>query len=403
MKERKNIESLFQKYLDDQCTPDEIGRLLKYFDAEENEELLKKLICRQGKLMDDTPAYSERFESLLNTSFSNIKQAIAADKNTTLSRPLYKLRWFRLSAAAVVIFMLFGAAFHLLHQKNETAPLAKNVDIRPEKDIPPGHNNAVLTLDNGASILLDTAANGTLARQGNSKVLKLNGRVAYNKTGDMNAKPVYNTITTANGNQYQLILTDGTKVWLNAASSIRFPTAFSGKERRVKITGEVYFEVAHDRTKPFKVEFSNASGKKGEVEVLGTHFDVNAYPDEKDIKTTLLEGSVRIRQSDNTQMLSPGQQAIIRSDAIILRKDVDVAQVTAWKDGYFLFNNTDIQTIMRQVARWYDADVTFEGKIPADGFTGKISRNVPLSKFVKVLELNDLKVKTEGRKVTVIF
>jgi ferric-dicitrate binding protein FerR (iron transport regulator) len=198
-----------------------------------------------------------------------------------------------------------------------------------------------------------------------------------------------------------VILADGSKVWLNAASSIHFPSYFTGNERKVEITGEAYFEVAKDAAKPFRVEFNNQSGEKGEIEVLGTHFNVNAYPEEEDIKTTLLEGSVKIKRGRNVLMLAPGQQAEVASDNITLKNDVILSQVVAWKDGFFVFNNSDIKIIMRQVARWYDVEVEFEGKIPSEGFTGKVSRNVPLSKFIKVLELNDVNVKTEGRKIII--
>ena len=397
------IERLFQKYINNECSPIEIEVLLQYFSNTENEYFLKSLLEKES-LSNNEPSEDGNHSSLLKKTFDKIKSEIGNNKKQqpAIVIPLYKKGWFR--AAAVALLFLIGATvFYTFHSQKEKA-IAGIEKVQPVKDIQPGKNSAVLTLSNGTQILLDSADNGTLAQQGNMKVLKINGRISYTTSGaNQNEKPVYNTIATTRGNEYQLILADGTKAWLNAASSIHFPAAFTGKERRVEITGEVYFEVAHDRSKPFKVEFSNAAGRKGEVEVLGTHFDVNAYPDENAIKTTLLQGSVKVRQSDKIQMLSPGQEAIITSDAITLKKDVDVDQVTAWKDGYFLFNNTDIQTIMRQVTRWYDVDVNFKGKIPADGFTGKISRNVPLSKFLRILELNDLKVRTEGRTVTVIF
>jgi len=401
LEERRKIESLFQKYLDDECKPDEIRRLLQYFQLTKNEELLKTLVRRQSELINDSPRSTQGFESLLDTSFSKIKDAIAADKNKITSVPLYKLKWFRMSAAVAAIVLVCGAAFYFLHEKNERQIIAQNANNQPVKDIPAGRNNAVLTLDNGTTILLDTAANGTLAKQGNIKVLKLNGQIAYNKTGDMYAKPVYNTITTANGNQYQLILTDGSKVWLNSASSIRFPTAFTGNERKVEITGEAYFEVAKNPQKPFKVDFKNKAGEKDEIEVLGTHFNVNTYSDEPDMKTTLLEGSVKIKAGNKIEMLSPGQQARITSDGIEIKRNVDLDNVMAWKNGYFIFDNTDIYTLMRQVSRWYNVDVIYEGKITEEGFSGKISREVPLSKFIKVLQLNDVHVKTEGRKMII--
>lgn len=401
--ERKIIEDLFQRYLSNECTPEEIRRLLKYFDAEENEELLRSLIRRQSNLIDYSPLVStESSESLLDQSFSNIKKTIASDNKNIKPASLYKLNWFKMSAAATVIFLILGAAFYFLHEKKEII-VAHNSHIRTIQDIPAGSNNAVLTLDNGATIVLDTAANGTLANQGNIKVLKMNGQLAYNKTGNMNVKPVYNTITTANGNQYQLILIDGSKVWLNAASSIRFPTSFTGTERKVEITGEAYFEVTKNPNKPFRVDFKNEAGEKDEIEVLGTHFNVNTYGDEPDMKTTLLEGSVKIKAGNKIQMLSPGQQALLSSNGIEIKKNVDLDQVMAWKNGYFLFDNTDIYTLMRQVSRWYNVEVSFEGKVTPDGFSGKILRNVPLSKFIKVLELNDVNVRSEGRKLTLRF
>jgi hypothetical protein len=401
---KKDIKKLFQKYIDNGCSPVEIEMLLRYFSDAENEDLLKSLIKKESTFNDEIMNDSDH-SVLLNETYEKIKSAITRNKrqNQAIVVPFYKQIWFRAAAVVVFLFLTGGTAFFYFNrQQDKVIPHIE--EIHQDKDIQPGKNSAVLKLSNGTQILLDSAVNGALAQQGNMRVLKFNGRIAYKADeGNSNVKPVYNTITTTRGNEYLLILADGTKAWLNAASSIHFPTAFSGNERKVEITGEVYFEVAHDRSKPFKVEFSNATGEKGEVEVLGTHFDVNAYPDETNIKTTLLQGSVKVSQSDKIQMLSPGQQAIISSDKIILKKDIDVAQITAWKNGYFLFNNTDIQSIMRQVSRWYDIDVSFEGKIPSDGFTGKILRNVPLSKFLKVLEMNDVKVRRDGRNVTVIF
>ena len=412
MGDSKTVGWLFQRYFNDKCTPEEVKILLQYFDAEENEALLKSLIRQQleANVGEHLPS-GEVVEYLLNTTLGNTKKAIASGKKT--GQPpivhIYMRTWFRVASAVLVLLILTTAVF-LFHQNEGTIVAHKGNSIQPGKDIAPGRNNAVLTLSNGTTIILDSAANGTLAQQGNSKVLKINGQIAYNKTGseEVGGKPVYNTITTARGNQYQLILADGSKVWLNAASSIRFPTSFTGNERRVEIIGEAYFEVAKDAKKPFRVFISSLSGTGGyredgaEIEVLGTHFNVNAYSEEPDIKTTLLEGSVKIKKANVVQMLSPGQQASLTSNGIALGKNVDVSRVVAWKDGYFVFDNTDLHALMRQVARWYDVDVNFEGKITEDGFTGKISRNVPLSRFLKVLELNEVHVRIEGKKITVI-
>lgn len=403
MEDRKTIEKLFQRYLNNECNREEIKKLLQYFGEEKNETLLRSLISRQLEENEDAPVIS--LNSLLEATFNNIKKAMVADNKTgqKAAVPLYARTWFRVCAAAVFIFFLSTAVFFLFHNKGEAIVAHKENKIQPAIDIAPGKNNAILTLDDGTSIVLDSAANGALAQQGNIKVLKLNGQIAYNKTSNRNLglKPVYNTITTANGNQYQLILADGSKVWLNAASSIRFPASFAGNERKVEITGEAYFEVTKDAKKPFKVGFNDQAGGSGEIEVLGTHFNVNVYPDEPDSKTTLLEGSVKIKRANEVQILSPGQQADLSSKGIVLKKDVDVQQAVAWKYGFFLFNNTDIYTLMRQVERWYDVKVNFEGNISEDGYSGKISRDVPLSKLLKVLELNDIHVKTSGRRITV--
>jgi len=415
----ENIKSLFQRFLDNKCTPAEVKALLQYFDAGENEVLLRDLIRKQSEAISDTSLSSESLKPLSDVAYDKIQSAIAKDIEPfgALVIPLYHRLWFKISAAAVVIFFISITAFYFLHQDNDKVVAQAQNSTQAVKDIPPGTNNAVLTLDNGTTIVLDSAANGTLAHQGGIKVLKINGQIAYDRSGGTNlqAAPVYNTITTARGNQYQVVLADGSRVWLNAASSIRFPNYFTGSERRVEITGEAYFEVApltlptgqagskgeHGKV-PFIVSVISPSGGKGaEIEVLGTHFNVNAYPEEEDIKTTLLEGLVKVKRGSNVQMLAPGQQARIASNDITLKKDVVLSQVMAWKDGFFVFNNSDIKMIMRQVARWYDIEVDFEGKIPLEGFTGKVSRNVPLSKFLKVLELNDVHVKTDGRKVTI--
>lgn len=408
MKENKTIVELFQRYLDNDCTPEEVTSLFQFFGKEENEEQLRSFISQQLELKTDHEVSQQKNnEQLLDAVFTRIKKAINSDgKAGTRVIPLYRQRWFRVAAAAVFIFLLSSTAFLLFRQNKEVAIAHNENKIHEIEDIAPGNNNAILTLDDGTTILLDSAANGTLAQQGNTNVLKINGQITYHEESKkaLNARPVYNTITTANGNQYRLVLTDGTKVWLNAASSIRFPASFTGNERKVEITGEAYFEVAKNAKKPFKVFTSSSLGNQGgaEIEVLGTHFNVNTYSDEPEIKTTLLEGSVKIRKAGQVQMLSPGQQALITSKDIRIKENVDLNQVMAWKNGYFLFNNTDIYTLMRQVARWYNVEVSFSGKITQDGFSGKISRDVPLSQLMKILELNDVKVKRVGRNVVII-
>ena len=309
--------------------------------------------------------------------------------------------WRRLAVAALVLLITGKAVLFLLPggpAKNK--PMSPGQPVSNAHDLPPGRNNAILTLADGHSITLDSAANGGLAQQGNTKVIKLNGQISYRNTGSAegNEATLFNTISTARGNQYQLTLSDGSKVWLNAASSLRFPTSFKGKERRVEVTGEAYFEIAKNPAMPFKVVAGS-----GEIDVLGTHFNINAYADEPSVKTTLLEGAVAVKKETALQMLAPGQQAEFSpKGGISFSKNVDVTLETAWKDGFFWFNNTDIHTLMRQVSRWYDVEVAFQGNITDDGFTGKVPRDLPLSRLLNILEQYELHFKIEGKKITVL-
>jgi len=314
--------------------------------------------------------------------------------------PMYRRTWFRVAAAAILIFIA-GGVFLLLNRTTEKEQVTSNPPpVR--NDVAPGGNKAILTLADNSTITLDSAANGALTQQGNTKILKLSdGQLSYNTTG----KPTevfYNTISTPRGGQYQIVLPDGTKVWLNAVSSLRFPTAFVGDERRVEITGEAYFEVAKNASMPFRV---NVAGK-GEVEVLGTHFNINSYTEETTINTTLLEGSVKITglMTNDSRLLSPGQQAQLNSNGqISLNKNPDIEEVMAWKNGKFQFGEAaDIATIMRQISRWYDVDVEYKGTV-TEHIGGTISRNVNVSKVFEMLEMTgSVKFQVAGKKVIVM-
>ncbi|HEY9340535.1 MAG TPA: FecR family protein, partial [Hanamia sp.] len=304
------------------------------------------------------------------------------------------------AVASVLLLISMGGYFGFYNKNEGPVDISKTINkhIQPNKDVAPGGSKAILTLADGSIINLDSAQNGTLATQGNIKVIKgEDGQLLYYVDQENSNAVGYNTISTPRGGKYEIVLSDGTKVWLNAASSLKFPASFTGKIREVVLTGEGYFEVAKNAMMPFQVKVDHMT-----VEVLGTHFNVNAYSEEPDIETTLLEGSIKIKKAGKVQILSPGEQAKFTSSGIFINKNADLQQVMAWKEGFFLFDNTDIYTLMRQVARWYDVEVNFEGKIAVEGFTGKISRNVPLSKFLKVLELNEMHIKTEGKKITII-
>jgi transmembrane sensor len=309
------------------------------------------------------------------------------------------LNWKRLLMAACFMLAIGTASFFYLREPgigNETTG-AKKTQL--PHDIAPGHNNAILTLGDGSAIVLDNAADGILAEQGTVKVLKLSGQIAYR--GKSN-KMVYNTIATSKGNQYQLILADGSSVWLNAASSIRFPVAFTGNERKVEITGEAYFEVAKDVTRPFRVTYITTAGDKGEVEVLGTHFNINAYDDEAEIKTTLVEGKVKVRQATGSVHLEPLQEAVFSKTGRHLKvRAADVEETIAWKTGMFEFHDADLESIMRQLSRWYDVEVKFSGTVSGKLYNGSIRRQATLSQVLQILKLAGVNYSLEGRTLRV--
>jgi transmembrane sensor len=317
----------------------------------------------------------------------------------------------RLGWAAAVFLILLGAGIYYAISRARQGPQGY-AWIKPVKDLPPGGNKAILTLAGGKTIILDSAANGTLARQGNSQVQKLmNGQLSYLTTrNNTPVQPSFNTLSTPRGGQYRLKLPDGTDIWLNAASSVTYPTAFVGKDRTVVVTGEVYFEVAQDKDKPFKVFVGSPKGM--EVDVLGTHFNINAYGDEASVKTTLLDGRVNVHHRDHgdngdhglsSTLLFPGQQAQITIDgSLSVTSNVDMEEVMAWKNGLFQFDNADIKTVMRQLARWYDVDVRYEGHITEDRFAGKLPRDASAEETLHILEKNQVHFRIEDKKIIVM-
>ncbi|HMF72741.1 MAG TPA: FecR domain-containing protein, partial [Flavitalea sp.] len=268
-----------------------------------------------------------------------------------------------------------------------------------ENSIATGSNKASLTLSDGTTIVLDDAANGLLTTQAGIKISKTtDGQLKYDASRPQPSHANgFNTIHTPRGGQYQVVLPDGSSVWLNAASSLKFPTVFSGNERKVELTGEAYFEVAKNKVKPFIVASGNQT-----LEVLGTHFNVNAYQDDGKIRTTLLEGSIKVShtQTNAFSLLVPGQQAELRKEIKVTK--VDVKQSIAWKNGYFVFASENIQTLMQKIARWYDVDVEYEGRVTTEGFVGSISRFEDVSEVLHMLQLTGMvHFKIVGRKIIV--
>lgn len=309
---------------------------------------------------------------------------------------VYNFRWW--AAAAAVVFIIAGAITYTMYDKPGRD--ATGVPVAVQHDVPPGKEGAILTLADGRQVSLDTVKNATVALQGGVTAKVVNGSLVYEGKGEVVA---YNTMTTPKGRHFQVTLPDGTKVWLNAASSIRYPTIFMGAERRVEVSGEAYFEVTKNPTKPFLV---NVAGK-AEVEVLGTQFNVNAYENEESINTTLLEGSVRVIllgqkiRPGREVILQPGQQAQIAA-AIRVIPNADVDKVIAWKNGLFNFEGATLQEVMKQLERWYDIEVVYEKDVPKMELTGEMTKGVTLNGLLIVLEKLGVHYRLEGRKLIVL-
>lgn len=312
-------------------------------------------------------------------------------------------RWMAAAAVFIVISTL-GYVFFT----RSAGEKVMNTEVVKKKEgkIVPGTNQALLTLQNGEVIALSEHKDGLVAQQSGVSVRKLkDGQLVYETKDEMSESNVLNTVTTPRGGQYQLTLADGSKVWLNAASSIRFPLAFGKTDRLVEITGEVYFEVAPDPQKPFKVK-----SERQLIEVLGTRFNVNTYSDELAAKTTLIEGKVSISTSQAsgeqegriTRIMKPGQQATVYRDSPGIRLEtVDTEQSVAWKNGYFRFDRADIQTVMRQICRWYDVEAEYKGKLSTDLFAGEIKRDEDVNKVLRILQLSNVDVQIKGRKIII--
>lgn len=304
------------------------------------------------------------------------------------------VRVYRTAAVAATLILLL-AGFYLYHKRDarQTRELVQTPAARQSHDIAPGKTRATLTLSNGRTILLDPASNGVLGHDSGVNISNSDSVLTYQGNSESRSL-AYNTLSTAKGEQYSVTLSDGTRVWLNAASSLRFPIQFTGKQRKVEVAGEAYFEVTRNASQPFYVTSGNTN-----VQVLGTSFNINAYDNEPMVRTTLLEGSVSI---NDRVRLSPNQQSRVEKDGSIkVLRDIDVDDAVAWKNGAFSFNNADITTVMRQLERWYDIEVVYEGDKPADLFYGGISRQSSLMEVLKILQASKVRFRLEGKKLIV--
>lgn len=373
------------------------------------EQLLEKY--NSGQATAEEIALVEAWYLQYKTPVSDLTEEQIREEHqlglVALSKQLNNIRkirvWPRIVAAASVILCLGIGAYFYIHSKDQYQQVAQNKPLKD--DILPGGNKAILTLANGKKIILTGSKNGTLAVQDNMEIKKITeGKVVYTVNGsdqtynEQDSKIQYNTMTTPRGGQYWVVLPDGSKVLLNAASSLTYPVTFSGNDRKVELNGEAYFEVAHNPSKPFIVSSAGQT-----VEVLGTHFNINAYGDEPAVKTTLLEGKVKVTAmaKNEVRYLQPGQQAVLNNSQLNVGS-VETDEVVAWKNGQFMFESDNIQHIMRMISRWYDVGVTYNGVIPDDTFSGNVSRFTNVSEVLKTLQLTGkVHFKVQGRVIAI--
>jgi transmembrane sensor len=414
---------------------EEFEQLLQWVDDNDNEaefiSLLEDAAARQQPGLITQEKLQEMWNSIEAKRGADSEGYNLTEKGEVVHRIHFlKTAWFRY-AAAIILIVGIGSYLYITNQK-EKPSVTQTSPVPVQNDVSPGGNRATLTLADGSKIILDSAVNGKLAEQGTAVIEKKDGQILYSRlpTADSRLPGTYNTMSTPRGGQYQITLSDGTQVWLNAESSITYPTAFTGKERNVTITGEAYFEVASDKKKPFKVTcHPDPEQREGEesaedemtIEVLGTHFNVNTYKEEPTINTTLIEGIVKLtalptadsrlpnNKSNNKNavhtslILKPGQQGQFNPDQqkLSLAANPDVEQVMAWKNGLFHFESADLKTILAQFSRWYDIEVRYEGPVSKEKFFVIMNRNATLSSVLKSLRANDIRFRIEGRTLIV--
>lgn len=386
--EKEYAKRLMEQHLSGSLSALEKGELKGFLQMPGNRQLFLD-IMEELDVSEVPVAFNEQWNNIL-------EQTLAVDKSLPEPVPAVVqlkqrsnrlLRWGW--AAACVLLVVSGLV--IVNRKEQTAL----PEIASKADIPQAGDGAVLTLADGSTVLLDAGKKGRLADQHGAKLLLDEHGLSYDATGESAGTVAYNTIATPYGKKFQAVLPDGSKIWMNAGSSVRFPTVFNGDSRDVEINGEVYFEVAKREKQSFIVR---TNGLK--VQVLGTHFNVKHYNGEPAM-VTLLEGAVKVDAGSNGLLLAPGKQALFTGNKLSLEEEVSLEEVMAWKNGNFIFNGADLHTIMKQVQRWYDAEVVFENEVK-DTYTVSLSRDIPVSQLLNYLELSGgVKFKVENKKISV--
>ncbi|MES2652862.1 MAG: FecR family protein [Bacteroidota bacterium] len=370
-----NAKELISKYQQGECSKKEAALIQHWYMAEfANQELANA---------PSNPLSEEQLIWERITKSTGI--TLESEKEVKVKR-LFSLKW--LIAAASILIAVSAGLYIFKHPSLQHE--ARMAALRTN-DIKPGGNKAMLTLSDGSVINLSAVNDGDIANSQGSQITKMqDGQLMYSMkpsslTEEKSLKPEnYNTISTPRGGKYQIILVDGTKVWLNASSSLKFPTSFAANQRSVEVTGEAYFEVTKNEVKPFYVVTKGQT-----IEVLGTKFNVSAYSDEKILSTTLLEGSVKINAGKQSIIIKPGEQSVLEKDHLEIGT-TNIDEAIAWKNDKFKFNNENIVSLMRKISRWYDVEVEFRGAISNEGFGGQVSRSRNISEVLEVLQLTGL-------------
>jgi transmembrane sensor len=390
------VVDLIEKHLNGELSDAEKQELASWENqSESNRRIVRHLTDNSHLKHSISDSYPDEKKDRV---LASIHSMIEADQGEVAKVRMMTIR--RLMSAAAIIGLIACIAYFTMYN-HKPQPVAQTKVPSGTTDLAPGRDGAILKLSNGQEIVLDNAANGDLAQQGSASIIKNGSVLVYNGKKE-GAEVLYNTLSTPAGRQFQLVLPDGTRVWLNSASSITYATLFNGNERNVTVSGEAYFEVTKDATKPFRVHIASSVNGMSEtvIQVLGTHFNINAYGDETPIKATLLEGSINVKTGKNSTVLKPGQQALVETSQIDVNLEADVAKETAWKNGLFNFNNEKLKSIMPQISRWYDIDVLYENKdVQNILITGEIERKANLSEVLKILTYLKIDYKLEGRKL----
>lgn len=387
---KERIRYLLERYCNDTLSHEETAELSQLIDNNDQEEIIDILttIISSSSIAEGDIAIHE---SEIKTRVNRIL-AIDKDLQITVSHNRPKIKLLKYSIAVAASIMVVLGFYWIFYQNPRLNSNQKNVAMATEKDVQPGQDGAILVLSDGTEVLLDsTQSSKVVVNKDGSKIQISNGQLVYLDNKNVKEDEL-NSLRTPVGRKYNLTLSDGTKVWLNAASSIEYPITFSKNTRKVTISGEAYFEVAKDPQKPFILNIENS---KTNIEVLGTHFNVNTYADDGNYRTTLLEGSVLLNAGKRQYLLKPNQQAISQpqSDQVQLINNIDPADILAWKNDLFHFNEASIDDVMRELSRWYDIEVSYEGDKPAGTFTGKIGKDLTLRQTLKILGATRVKYK----------